>query len=174
MLFRSDPNETMLEKMAMMELNEAYLYHSCAQTESDPRIKGIWENFTKMEVTHFSECARLIKKIEGRDIQDLVKADVIEPLVVFEQNKDYVNSVIDAQLDLAPSNMEFMRMRDLPDDWASFGYQRVMNAKGVPSEEIVGKAGRELAERDQAENIRRVKQEMARRVEMGMAAVPAR
>ncbi|KUK59889.1 MAG: Uncharacterized protein XD82_1757, partial [Methanoculleus marisnigri] len=35
-------------------------------------------------------------------------------------------------------------------------------------------AGRELAERDQAENIRRVKQEMARRVEMGMAAVPAR
>jgi rubrerythrin len=169
-----DPNETMLEKMAMMELNEAYLYYSCAQTESDPRIKGIWENFMKMEVTHFSECARLIKKIEGRDIRDLVKADVIEPLVVFEQNKDYVNGVIDAQLDLAPNNMEFVRMRDLPDNWASFGYQRVMNAKGVPSEEIVGKAGPTLAERDQAENIRKVKQEMGRRVEKGMAAVPAR
>jgi rubrerythrin len=169
-----DPNETMLEKMAMMELNEAYLYHSCAETESDPRIKGIWEMFAKMEVAHFNECARLIKKIEGRDIQDLVKADVIEPLVVFEQNKDYVNSVIDAQLDLAPNNMEFVRMRDLPDDWASFGYLRVMNAKGVPSEEIVSKAGPNLAERDQMENIRRVKQEMARRVEKGMAAVPAR
>jgi len=65
-------------------------------------------------------------------------------------------------------------MRDLPDDWASFGYLRVMNAKGVPSEEIVGKAGPNLAERDQMENIRRVKQEMARRVEKGMAAVPAR
>jgi len=65
-------------------------------------------------------------------------------------------------------------MRDLPDNWASFGYQRVMNAKGVPSEEVVGKAGPSLVERDQAENIRRVKQEMARRVEKGMAAVPAR
>lgn len=169
-----DPNETMLEKMAMLELNEAYLYHSCAETESDPRIRGIWEKFMKMEITHFNECARLIKKMEGRDIRDIVKADVIEPLVVFEQNKDYVNSVIDAQLDLAPSNMEFVRMRDLPDDWASFGYLRVMNAKGAPSEEIVGKAGPNLAERDQAENIRRVKMEMARRVEKGMAAVPAR
>ncbi|MDD4253499.1 MAG: hypothetical protein PHT74_10205, partial [Methanoculleus horonobensis] len=169
-----DPNETMLEKMAMIELNEAYLYYSCAQTESDPRIKGIWEKFMKMEVTHFNECARLIKQYEGRDIQDLVKADVIEPLVVFEENKDYVNSVIDAQLDLAPNNMEYVRLRDLPDDWASFGYLRVMNAKGVPSEEVVSKAGPTLAERDQAANIRQVKQEVARRVEKGMAAVPAR
>ena len=157
-----------------MELNEAYLYYSFVQQESDPRIRGIWENFMKMEITHFNECARLMKQYEGRDIRDLVKADVIGPLVVFEQNKDYVNSVIDNQLDLAPNNMEFMRMRDLPDNWASFGYQRVMNAKGVPSEEVVGKAGPSLVERDQAENIRRVKQEMARRVEKGMAAVPAR
>jgi hypothetical protein len=127
-----------------------------------------------MELAHFSECARLIKKIEGRDIRDIMRTDIIEPLIVFESNKDYVNSVIEDQLDLAPHNMEYVRMRDLPDDWASFGYQRVMNAKGVPSEEVVGKAGRELAERDQAEKIRRVKQEMARRVEKGMAAVPAR
>jgi len=50
----------------------------------------------------------------------------------------------------------------------------VVNAKGVPSEEVVSKAVRDLAERDRVEKIRRVKQEMARRVEMGMAAVPAR
>jgi len=169
-----DPRETMLEKMAMLELNEAYNYYSCAQTESDPRIRGVWEMFAKMEITHFTECARLIKKIEGRDIRDIMQADVIEPLIVFESNKDYVNSVIENQLDLAPYNMEFVRMHDLPDNWASFGYQRVMNAKGVPSEEVVGKAGQDLARRDQAENIKRVKQEMARRVEKGIAAAPAR
>ena len=67
-----------------------------------------------------------------------------------------------------------MRLRDLPDDWASFGYQAKVNAKGAPSEEIVSKAGRELAQRDQAEKIKKVKQEMARRMEKGMAAVPAR
>ena len=169
-----DPQETMLEKMAMIQLNEAYLYYSHAQQESDPRIRGIWEMYMKMEIEHFNECARLLKRYEGRDIMDVVKADVIEPLIVFESNKDYVNSVLDAQLDLAPNNMEYVRMRDLPDNWASFGYQRVMNAKGVPSEEVVSRAGPGLAERDQVEKIRKVKQEMARRVEKGMAAVPAR
>ncbi|PKL61326.1 MAG: hypothetical protein CVV31_11630 [Methanomicrobiales archaeon HGW-Methanomicrobiales-2] len=48
-----------------------------------------------------------------------------------------------------------------------------VSGNGVPGEEVVGKAGPTLAERDPAENIRKVKQEMARRVERGMAAVPA-
>ena len=126
-----DPRETMLEKMAMIELNEAYNYFSCAETESDSRIRSIWEMFARMEITHFAMCAELIRKHEGRDIRDIMKADVIEPLIVFESNKDYVNRVIDEQLDLSPHNMEFVRLRDLPDDWASFAYQRVMNAKGV-------------------------------------------
>ncbi|NLA38425.1 MAG: hypothetical protein GX882_03375 [Methanomicrobiales archaeon] len=169
-----DPRETMLEKMALIQLNEAYLYYSYAQHESDPGFRAIWERFMKMEIAHFNECARLIKKHEGRDIRDIMKAEVIEPLIVFESNKDYVNRVIDEQLDLAPHNMVYTRIDDLPDDWASFGYQRVVNAKGAPSEEIVGKVGRDLAMRDRAENIVRVKQEMARRVEKGMAAVPAR
>jgi hypothetical protein len=35
-----DPQETMLEKSALMQLCEAYIYFSCAQTETDPRIKA--------------------------------------------------------------------------------------------------------------------------------------
>ena len=169
-----DPRETMLEKLALIQLNEAYLYFSYTQHETDPRIKGIWETHMKMEITHFNECARLMKKYEGRDIMDVVKTDAIEPLVIFESNKDYVNRIINEQLDLMPNNMEYMRLRDLPDDWASFGYQRKVNAKGVPSEEIVPRAGRELSQRDQAEKIKRVKQEMAQRMDKSMAAVPAR
>jgi hypothetical protein len=169
-----DPRETMLEKLALVQLNEAYLYYSYAQHESDPRIKGIWETHMKMEIAHFNECARLIRKFEGRDIHDILKADVVEPLIVFESNKDYVDRVLDAQLDLMPNNREYVRLRDLPDDWASFGYQAKVNAKGAPSEEIVSKAGRELAQRDQAEKIKKIKQEMARKMEKGMAAVPAR
>ena len=89
-----DPRETMLEKAALMQLCEAYIYFSCAQTETDPRIKAIWENFAKMEISHFESCAHLLEKYEGRDISEVVKADVIEPLVVFEPNKEYVNKVI--------------------------------------------------------------------------------
>jgi rubrerythrin len=118
-----DPQETMLEKLTMMQLCEAYIYNSCAQSEKDPRIKDIWEKFTRMEMTQFQAFAKLLERYEGRDIRDVVKADVIEPLVIFEPNKEYVNDVIENQLDLSPYNMEFKRIRDLPDSWSSFSYQ---------------------------------------------------
>jgi rubrerythrin len=169
-----DPGETMLEKKALMELCEAYLYFSCAQTESDPRIKSIWEQFARMEITHFNAASELVRKYENRDMRDIVNADIIEPLVVFESNKDYVNRVLEEQMDLAPRNMEYVRLADLSDDWASFGYQQKVNAGGVPSEEVVGKAGGNLAQRDQAENIRKIKQEMSQRGGKSRVAAAAR
>ena len=160
-----DPRETMLEKSALMQLCEAYIYFSCAQTESDPRIKAIWETFTRMEISHFEACANLIEKYEGRDIRNIVKADIIEPLVVFEPNKDYVNKVIEEQLDLTPYNMEYKRFSDIADEWPSFRFQWKMNKAGVPSEEVVGKAKSELAQRDQVENIKQFKYDVAQRTE---------
>jgi len=160
-----DPRETMLEKSALMQLCEAYLYFSCAQTETDPRIRNIWETFAKMEISHFAVCANLIEKFEDRDIMSILKADAIEPLVVFEENKAYINQVIEEQLDLQAHNMEYMRFRDLPDDWPSFAFQWKVNSAGVPSEEVVAKAKPELAQRDQVENVKQLKYETAERTE---------
>lgn len=168
-----DPRETMLEKLTLMQLCEAYLYFSCAQTESDSRIKAIWEDFMKMEITHFEACAHLLEKYEGRDIRDIVRADVIEPLVVFESNKDYVNRIIEEQLDLQPQNTEYMRFREIADDWSSFKFQWKMNRAGVPSEEVVGKAKKDLAKRGKAQNIKDFKNQVARRTEDLMAGRPA-
>ncbi len=163
-----DPNESMLEKAAMLQLHEAYNYFSCAQTEQDPRIRSIWDNFARMEITHFNMCADLIQKYEKRDIRDIVQADVIDPLIVFEPNKDYVNRVVETQIELMPYNMEFVRLADLPDDWATFMYQRTVNESGVPSEDVVKTLGSGLAEKDSAEIYQRVKREMADRIERSM------
>ncbi|WP_269849927.1 hypothetical protein [Methanosarcina horonobensis] len=168
-----DPKETMLEKSALMQLCEAYIYYSCAQTETDSRIRGIWESFAKMEISHFNACANLIEKYEGRDIRDIVKADIIEPLVVFEPNKDYVNRVIEEQLDLSPHKMEYRRFKDIADQWSSIKFQWKMNRAGVPSEEVVSKAKSELAQRDQAEKIKQFKNEVTRRTEDLMAGRPS-
>jgi len=123
-----------------------------------------------MEISHFEVCARLLEKYEGRDIRDVVKADVIEPLVVFEPNKDYVNKVIDEQLDLMPSNMEYRRFSELADEWSSFKFQWKMNEAGVPSEEVVSKARSELAERDPIKNIKQFKHQLAERTQNVMAS----
>ncbi|OEC88154.1 MULTISPECIES: hypothetical protein [Methanobacterium] len=164
-----DPEETMLEKMAMMELCEAYNYYSCAQTETDDRIKRIWENFTKMEITHFKMCAELLRKYEGKNVEDLMQEDKIKSLIVFEPNKEYVNKVLEEQIDLMPNNMEFVRLRELPDNWSSFKAQQIMNSGMVPSEEVVNRLGTGLAEKATQNIYQDVKQQMADRI--GSSAV---
>ncbi len=111
-----DPNETMLEKVALIQLNEAYNYYSAAMTEPNRRIKRLWEHFAQMEITHFNMCADLIKKYEGRDIEDIMQIDSIRPLIVFEPNKKYVDKVLEEQIDIMPYNMEFVHLADLPDN----------------------------------------------------------
>ncbi|KCZ72926.1 hypothetical protein ANME2D_01367 [Candidatus Methanoperedens nitroreducens] len=140
-----DPNETPLERMALIQLNEAYNYYCCAQTEPDERIRGIWEEFMSDEITHFIMCNELMQKFEKRDIGDILRADTIKPLIVLEPNKDYVNHVIDTQVDLQPYNMRFVRTDELPSDWPSFAFREEMNAGGVPSEDVVKRAEKIVA-----------------------------
>ncbi|WP_048198607.1 hypothetical protein [Methanocella arvoryzae] len=140
-----DPNVTFLEKLTLLQLNEAYNYYSCAQTETDPRIKKIWERFCADEITHFNMCAQLLEKVEGRDVMDVLKQDSIEPLIVFEPNKDYVNDVLETQVNLQPYNMEFMDANKLPGGWLSYTYRERVNAGGVPSEDVIARAQSALA-----------------------------
>jgi len=132
-----DPTLTDLEALTLIQLNEAYNYYSCYVTEPDQRLKGIWERFMRDEITHFNMCAELLKKQEGKEISDLIPEESIAPPIVFEPNKEYVNRVLDEQLDLQPYNMEFLRESELPKSWASYRYREVVNAGGVPSEEVV-------------------------------------
>jgi hypothetical protein len=66
-----------------------------------------------------------------------------------------------------------MRFRDIADDWSTFRFQWKMNKSGVPSEEVVSKAGSDLAKRDQDQNIKDFKNQVARRTEDLMAGRPA-
>ncbi|WP_414470326.1 hypothetical protein [Methanobacterium sp. ACI-7] len=163
-----DPNETMLEKAALMELAEAYNYYSCAQSESDSRMKAMWERFAMMEITHFNICAELIMKHEGRDIDEIMKADTIRPLVLFEPNKKYINNVLEEQIDLMPYNMEFEHLADLPDSWSSFMFQRMANSCSMPSEDVVKGVEGDLAQREDADIYQSVKQQMNERIESSM------
>jgi len=142
-----DPRMTLLEHAALVQLNEAYNYYSAMQTESDPRIRRIWEELLHDEIEHVFMVNDLLNAHEGRDLRDIIRADSISPLIVFESNKDYVNRILVEQVDLQPYNMKFVRMRDLPDNWKSFDYQKAVNAGGAPSLRVVEELGRGLAVR---------------------------
>ncbi len=129
-----DPNQTWLEKAALKQVNEAYNYFGCWQTESDPRLKALWEQFYRMELEHIQQVGQLLQQLEGKDIRQMFPAE-ISPLIVFESNKAYVREIVNKQRNLQPLGMEFKPKEQLPADWNS--YRNIVNREGVPSQQIV-------------------------------------
>lgn len=89
-----DPNATWLECNLMHEYAECYLYWSCAQTESDPHVRAIWEQNFEQELAHLHSAAQLLERFEGRHWQQVIpNADFPAPIVL-EANIPYVRSVM--------------------------------------------------------------------------------
>ena len=89
-----DPNATWLECSLMHEYAECYLYWSCAQTESDPHVRAIWEQNFEQELAHLHSAAQLLERFEGRHWQQVIpNADFPAPIVL-EANIPYVRSVL--------------------------------------------------------------------------------
>ena len=89
-----DPNVTWLECSLMHEYAECYLYWSCAQTESDPSIKAIWEQSFEQELAHLHKVASMLEQYEGKHWQQVIpNADFPAPIVL-EANIPYVRSVL--------------------------------------------------------------------------------
>lgn len=118
-----DPTATPLQIETLIQLNEVYNYYSAMQTEPSERIKSVWAEFCSQEIEHLNICNDLLVKYEKMDIRDLLKDDKVEPLIVFEPNKEYVNKVLESQVNLRPYNREFVSEDKLPSDWKSFNYQ---------------------------------------------------
>jgi len=82
----------------------------------------------------------MLQKYERKSAMDLMGTDTIEPLILFEPNKEYVRHIVETQADLMPYKKEFVDKGRLPDDWATFAYRDRVNAGGVPSKEVVERA----------------------------------
>jgi rubrerythrin len=130
-----DPNRTWLERAADKQVNEAFNYFSCWQTETDPRLKAVWEQFYRMELAHIQEVGQILQQYEGKDIRTMYPAE-IRPLIVLQSNKPYVRYVVSTQRNLQPVGMQFVPSGRLPGDWASYGYREAVNYGGVPSEQV--------------------------------------
>ncbi|GAA3468635.1 hypothetical protein [Nonomuraea roseola] len=93
-----DPGETWWEMLLNHEYNECYLYHSFMETESDPKVKAIWELHLNMELEHLRLAAEMFNKHDTRDVAEVVSPKLPKP-VTFEPNKEYVRDLIATQID---------------------------------------------------------------------------
>ena len=152
----TDPSETLLERQVLHELVEVYNYLHCYEQEVDERIKGIWDQFLHMELTHLQLWGDMMRKYEGRD-PEVVFGEQLHVDFKFDENKEYLRQLTEEQHGLRLHNKQFMWKDQLPDDWPSYRYQDVVNADGIPSEEIVDAQRQRAEERPGSELLARAR-----------------
>lgn len=102
-----DPDESWLEKILIHEATEVYTYHSCVESETNPRLKAIWERFLDYELGHLNEVSELFKKFERRDPQEVLGTVVPDPLP-FASQRDFVRQVLEVEVPLRTNGTEFV------------------------------------------------------------------
>ncbi len=141
-----DPDETWLEKWLLHEATEVYNYYSCLMSESNPRIKSIWERFVDYELGHLNVVMELFKKIEGRDPAEILPATLPDP-IAYESHRAFMRQVVASEVNLSANGPNFVdRSQESAETRA---YRERINQAGSPSEKVslgyIWQPGTELA-----------------------------
>jgi hypothetical protein len=128
-----DPNETMLEKWLLYEANEAYNYYSCMESETNARIKAIWERFLDYELGHLNLVMELFKKHEKRDPAEILPETLPDP-IPYESQREFVRETLRDEVDLSAAGPTFVDKSEETD--ATQDYRKHINSEGSPSEAV--------------------------------------
>ena len=143
-----DPAETWLEQWLLHEANEVYNYYSCAQQETNTRLRALWERFLDYELGHFHYVAQLMQKIENRDPMAVLPDPLPDP-IPFASQRDFVRQTLLAETGLRTHGTQFVS--EANESRASTDYRNTVNADGSPSDIVaagyVWAPGTELARR---------------------------
>ncbi len=122
-----DPNATWLEMLLWHEYTECYLYWSCYVTETDGRIKALWEEHLAMEIAQLHKAAELLKKYEKKDWQEVIPDGKFPAPITLHENIEYVRDILGNTVQFTSVREDYEKVDDLPADADFFKYQSVIN-----------------------------------------------
>jgi hypothetical protein len=130
-----DPNETMLEKWVLHEATEVYNYWCCVQSETNPRIKQIWERFLDYELGHLHQAMNIFQQVERRDPAEILPKELPEP-IGYHSHREFVRETLRHEVDLRARGTEFIPSSEEGPKSPSVIYRTQMNSGGSPSEDV--------------------------------------
>jgi rubrerythrin len=128
-----DPSETWLEKWLLHEAAEVYNYYGCVESETNPRLKAIWERFLDYELGHLAVVRDLFEEVERRDAAEILPERLPSP-INYASQRDFVRRVLEAEVDLRAHGKTFVGKDG--ESVATLEYRDQMNSDGSPSEAI--------------------------------------
>lgn len=135
-----DTRCTWLEELLMHEYTECYLYYSCMQSETDARIRKIWQAHLEDELTHLQMASELLEKYEGRHWQEVFTCGGDFPeLLVLGPNVEYVRNILENTVRNTAKKEDVVHLDSLPEDYEYFCYQKSVNSpiSSVPSHRVI-------------------------------------
>lgn len=128
-----DPGESWLEKILIHEATEVYTYLSCVQSETNPRIKAIWEQFLDYELGHLATVSELFKKHERRDPEEVLGSKMPDALA-FGPQRDFIRDVLETEVPLRTNGTEFVSLEQ--ESKLSRQQRAELNADGSPTNTV--------------------------------------
>ena len=134
-----DPGQTWLENLLMHQYTECYLYWSCAQTETDMRLRDCWDRLFEIEVAHLHKAADMLRRLENKDWQQVAGSGVFPEPLRLESNIDYVRGVQASSVQNTSLRERYVDVATLPPDSDFFAYQHIVNqnVNAVPSHMVI-------------------------------------
>lgn len=126
-----DPSESFIEKWLIHEAMEIYAYASCAEQESNPRIKALWERFLDYELGHLNVACDWFQKLEGRDPAEIL-AGSLPKMMEFKSQREFVRGVLASEVDLRTNGSRYVPAEQ--ESAASLAYRRQLNSQGIPAD----------------------------------------
>ena len=151
-----DPDESWLEKILVHEATEVYAYMSCVETETNPRLKALWERFLDYELGHLAEVSELFKKYERRDPAEVLGDSQPAHLDIGPQ-REFIRQVLETEVPLRTNGTEFVPLEQ--ESKLSLEQRAMLNADGSPTNTVSAgykwMPGTELSGRSQVADTKR-------------------
>jgi len=131
-----DATESWLEKWLLHEATEVYNYYSCVESESNKRIKAIWERFLDYELGHLRHVAELFERYERRDAAEVLTSSKLPAPIEYESHREFVRETLRREVALTALGTEFVPFDEAPANGPSERYREQLNSEGSPSERV--------------------------------------
>ncbi len=142
-----DPDETWLEKWLLHEACEVYNYWSCVESETNSRIRSIWERFLDYELGHVRYVARLFEDVERRDAAEVLSEHLPRP-ISFTSHREFIRETLRREVPLSAAGTEIVGREAEAE--ATREYRNHINSEGSPSQTVaagyVWRPGTELTD----------------------------
>ena len=122
-----DPCLTPLENLLVHQYVECWLYWSCRETETDARIRGIWDFMFEQELMHLNIAEGLLKNFEGGDWRDLIPDAEFPAPLKLESNIEYVRFILGGTVNLTAVREDYENVARVSEQGTFADYQRQVN-----------------------------------------------